>query len=227
MLDRQGSITASTDSGEGGNIFLQASRLILRDNSSIVATAKGAIGNGGNLTIEAPLIVGLGNSDIVASAITGNGGRIQIATQGIFGLVNRSQSTLENDITASSQLGVSGTIEIKNVGIDPNSGLIQLPKELVDADQQVAAGCSTARGSSFVITGRGGIPQRPSEMIVVNRPWADLRTPVQPQRSTTTVTVPTPIVEATAWHRNAQTGKVELTAGQTAPGSTIATCNPV
>ncbi|GAP96822.1 hypothetical protein [Leptolyngbya sp. NIES-2104] len=41
------------------------------------------------------------------------------------------------------------------------------------------------------------------------------------------MTVPTSIVEATAWHRNAQTGKVELTAGQTAPGSTISTCNPV
>ncbi len=212
LLDRQGSITASTQSGEGGNIFLQGRSLVMRDNSSIVATA-GGTGNGGNITIAVPVIVGLENSDIIANAVKGRGGNIDITTQGIFGLKYRDQLTPENDITASSEFGVNGTVDIATPGIDPNSGLLTLPVVLVDPSQHIAQGCAAQRGSSFVITGRGGMADNPTNQFTLYRPWADLRS-LTPDRHTGAQTPPAlvtspPLVEATGWRRNAD-GSLEL-----------------
>ncbi|WP_072143613.1 filamentous hemagglutinin N-terminal domain-containing protein, partial [Pseudanabaena sp. 'Roaring Creek'] len=115
FLDNQGSILASTASGNGGDVNLNLqSYLLLRHNSLISATAAGN-GNGGNLTINAPVIVGTENSDIIANAVRGSGGNINITTQGLFGLKFRPQLTPESDITASSQFGLSGTVNISNL----------------------------------------------------------------------------------------------------------------
>ncbi|MHC5821122.1 MAG: two-partner secretion domain-containing protein, partial [Nostoc sp.] len=214
-LDRQGSIQAQTESGNGGNIALEVGKLlVLRDNSAIAATA-GGNGNGGNININAPIIVGLENSDIIANAFNGNGGNINITTQGIFGLKFRPQLTPESDITASSQFGVNGTVDINNIGIDPNSGLVELPANVTDPSQQIATGCAGSEGSSFVATGRGGIPQNPTQQIGSERTWSDIRD-ISAYRKTGGVTAQIPespevLVQATSWHRNAQ-GKIELVA---------------
>ncbi|MEH2004644.1 S-layer family protein [Nostoc sp.] len=222
ILNHQGMITAATESGEGGNITLNIKELLsLRHNSAITTTAKG-IGNGGNTTINAPIIVGLENSDIIANALTGNGGNINIKTQGIFGLKYRNQLPTENDITASSQFGINGTVDINNFGVDPNSGLVQLPANITDPSQQIATGCSNNTGSSFVVTGRGGIPQNPSQQLTSDvynglrlRTWSDVRD-ISAYRKTQKVQAQIPespevLVQATSWHRNAQ-GKIELVA---------------
>ncbi len=211
-LDRSGTISATTNSGTGGGINLQSNTLILRDGSNIIATA-GGTGNGGNITINSPIIVGLENSDIVANAFQGNGGNINITTQGIFGLKYSNQLTRESDITASSQFGVNGTVDIHNFGVDPNSGLIQLPASVTDPSQQIATGCSHNTGSSFIATGRGGIPQNPNQQVRSLSPWADVRD-LSAYRKTGSVTaqIPAPeevLVQATGWHRRAD-GKIEL-----------------
>ncbi|BBD59956.1 hypothetical protein NIES2109_27480 [Nostoc sp. HK-01] len=41
--------------------------------------------------------------------------------------------------------------------------LIELPANVTDSSQPIASGCSNTKGSSFVATGRGGIPQNLSE----------------------------------------------------------------
>jgi large exoprotein involved in heme utilization and adhesion len=211
-LDNGGSVTAATAQGEGGNIFVQANDLILRRGSSIVTNA-GGIGNGGNITINSPIIVGLENSDIIANAIAGNGGNINIATEGIFGLEYRPQLTSENDITASSQFGVNGTVDINNFGVDPNSGLVELSVKLADSSQQITTSCSSTTGSSFVTTGRGGMPQNPTQEIGSDRTWSDIRD-ISAYRKTQPVQAQIPpssevLVQATSWHRNAD-GKIEL-----------------
>ena len=214
QLDRQGSIQAQTASGEGGDINLQVqSRLILRHGSFISATA-GGTGNGGNITINAPVIAGFENSDIIANAVQGRGGNIQITTQGIFGLQFRPQLTPSNDITASSQFGVTGTVQVSTIGVDPNSGLIELPVNLTDPSQQIAAGCAGVQGNQFVITGRGGIPENPSQQVRRDRPWADLRDPIAfrslpPHRPISPP--PQSLKEATTWQRNPD-GGIELVA---------------
>ncbi|MCC5627580.1 S-layer family protein [Nostoc sphaeroides CHAB 2801] len=208
-----GNITATTVSGEGGNINLVLrNALVSRHGSQITATAGGS-GNGGNIKINSPVIVGLENSDIIANAVTGNGGNINITTQGIFGLEYRNQLTPENDITASSQFGVNGTVNINNFGVDPNSGLLELPVELTDLSKLIATGCSSNTGSSFVATGRGGVPQNPTQEISSDRTWSDIRD-LSTYRKTgnTTAQIPTSpeaLVQATSWHRN-ELGKIEL-----------------
>jgi large exoprotein involved in heme utilization and adhesion len=181
----------------------------------MTATADGT-GNGGNITLSAPIVAGFENSDIVANAVRGRGGNIQITTQGIFGLKFRPQLTPESDITASSEFGVNGTVDINNFGVDPNSGLIELPVNLTDPSQQIAAGCSSNNESSFIATGRGGIPQNPSQDVRSDRTWSDIRD-ISSFRQTQSVQAQIPkspetlLVQATSWHRNAQ-GKIELVA---------------
>ena len=211
-LDNGARLTAATFQGEGGNIFVQANDLIMRRGSSIVTNA-GGIGNGGNITINSPIIVGSENSDIIANAFQGNGGNIQINTQGIFGLKYRNELTLENDITASSKFGVNGTVNINNFGVDHNSGFVELPVSLTDSSQQITTGCSANQGSSFVATGRGGIPQNPTQQIGSDRTWSDIRD-LSAYRKTQQVQAQTPpssetLIQASGWHRNAQ-GKIEL-----------------
>ncbi|MEH2381315.1 MAG: S-layer family protein [Nostoc sp.] len=215
FLDNQGAITASTASGNGGNVRLNLlSSLLMRHNSLISATAAGN-GNGGNLSINAPVIVGLENSDIIANAVLGQGGNINITTQSIFGLKYRDRLTRESDITASSEFGINGTVDINNIGIDPNSGLVELPANVTDPSQQIATGCAGSQGSSFVATGRGGIPQNPLQQVTSERTWADIRD-ISAYRKIGEVTAQIPespevLVQATSWHRNAQ-GKIELVA---------------
>ncbi|MEH2163589.1 MAG: S-layer family protein [Nostoc sp.] len=221
QIERQGGIAASTQSGEGGNINLQANSLILRHNSTITATASGT-GNGGNLAINSPIILGLENSDITANAFQGKGGNVEITSQGIFGLKYRTQLTPENDISASSQFGVNGTVQINTIGVDPNSGLVELPTNVTNPSQQITTGCADNQGSSFVATGRGGIPQNPTQEVRSDvydglplRTWSDIRN-LSAYRNTGAVTAQIPqspevFVQATSWHRNAQ-GKIELIA---------------
>ncbi|MEH2240992.1 S-layer family protein [Nostoc sp.] len=216
FLARTGSITATTKSGEGGSINLQANTLFMRHGSNITATA-GGTGNGGNILINSPIILGLENSDIVANALQGHGGNINITTQGIFGLEYRTQLTPENDITASSQFGVNGIVQVNTIGVDPNSGLVELPANVTDPSQQIASGCSANQGSSFVATGRGGIPQNPTQDVRSDRAWSDIRN-LTVYRHTGAVTAQIPespevLVKATGWRRNAQ-GKIELFADQ-------------
>ncbi|MBU7583825.1 MAG: S-layer family protein [Nostoc sp. TH1S01] len=217
QLKNQALIQAQTESGQGGDINLQlGSLLLMRDRSKITATASGQ-GNGGNININAPIIVGLEDSDIIANAVQGKGGNIHIITQGIIGLKYRPQLTPENDITASSQFGVNGTVQVNNVGVDPNSGLVELPANVSDPSQQIASGCADTNGSSFVATGRGGIPQNPTQEIGSDRTWSDVRDisafhkiqSVQAQMPKS----PETLVQATSWRRNAQ-GKIELIANQ-------------
>ncbi|MEA5580046.1 S-layer family protein [Nodularia harveyana UHCC-0300] len=231
QLRNQGLIQAQTESGNGGDINLQVGNLLLmRDRSNITAKASGS-GDGGNININAPVITGLENSDIIANAVEGNGGNINITTQGIFGLEFRDQLTDENDITASSQFGVNGTVDINNFGIDLNTGLIELPTNLVDSSQKIAAGCAETSGSSFVVTGRGGIPQNPTQDVRSDRTWSDVRN-LNPYRQNSPVTAkisetPAPLVQATSWRRNVQ-GKIELVADKSiAPTPQLLTCAAV
>ncbi|MBN3898004.1 MAG: S-layer family protein [Nostoc sp. NOS(2021)] len=230
FLDNQGAITASTASGNGGNVRLNLQEdLLMRHNSLISATAAGN-GNGGNLSINAPVIVGLENSDIIANAVQGQGGNINISTQGIFGLKYRDRLTPDSDITASSQFGVSGTVEVNTIGVDPNSGLVELPVNVTDPSQQIATGCAGREGSRFVATGRGGIPENPIKQVMSDRTWDDLRD-LSAYRKTGDLNAQIPaspevLVEATTWHRNAK-GKVELIAAQPAHVQPSLTCAAV
>ncbi|BAY47724.1 hemagglutination activity domain protein [Scytonema sp. HK-05] len=214
-LDNQGTITTETKSGEGGNITLKARDIVLRNNSNITASAGTAQagGNGGNIKIDTDVLVSAKNSDITANAFEGNGGNIRINTQGLF-------LSPDSDITANSERGLDGVVEINTPGIDPSSGLVNLPEAPPD-DTRLAQGCQaggTQQQNQFIITGRGGLPPSPLEMLTPDAVQVDLVT-LKPERenrknanvTSTTTATPEPIVEATGWVVNAK-GEVVLIA---------------
>jgi filamentous hemagglutinin family protein len=211
-IDQQGRINAESLSGNGGDIILTVPRLLLLRNGGQISTNAGtaqAGGNGGNITIRTPFIVGVRNenSDITANAFTGQGGNITIDTNAIYGLQFQPRLTPFSDITASSEFGLSGTVAINTLNIDPNRGLVALPLNLSDPSQRIAQDCKpggTASSSSFVATGRGGIPLSPDESLeshAGNLQWVPL--PKDENNSSHLNTerpkIPNPIVEAQGW----------------------------
>jgi filamentous hemagglutinin family protein len=168
-----GGVNASTNTGNGGNVEIDANLVLMRDRGNITAEAKGG-GNGGTLLLTSPVILGLNNSDIIANAQLGNGGRIAIMTDALFGLTFRPARTPDSDITASSDFGVSGSVFISNPEVSPNAGVIELSMTLVDPNQKVAAACDATSDSQFILSGRGGLPVTPDRLsneII----WQDLR----------------------------------------------------
>ncbi len=226
-LDNGASISASTKAGGGGNTNLQLRDLLLMRHGSFISAEAGSSGNGGNITINAPNIVGLENSDIIANAEKGRGGNIEITTQGIIGLEFRDQLTPESDITASSEFGISGTVKVNTIGVDPNSGLVELPTNVTDSSQQIATGCSNNTGSSFVATGRGGVPQNPTQELMSDRTWSDIRDlSTFGQNSSVTAQIPSSpevLIQATSWQMNTA-GKIELVANKSTQTQPPLTC---
>ncbi|NER35025.1 MAG: S-layer family protein [Oscillatoria sp. SIO1A7] len=175
VLEESGGLTASTASGQGGNIILNASNALVMRRNSFISAEAGGTGNGGNIAINAEILAALESSDIVANAFEGAGGNIAIEARGIFGTQFRATLTPNSDITASSMFGVSGTVTINNPQIDPSSGLVELPEAISDPTEQIIVGCGVALGSSFTITGRGGLPADPTAPIRGETIWEDMR----------------------------------------------------
>jgi filamentous hemagglutinin family protein len=208
-LSNAGGLTASTSSGEGGNIYVNLNSILTLRGGSRIDTQASGVGNGGNIDIKVPVILGIGNSDIIANASKGQGGNIDVTTQGIFGLKFRPLLTADSDITASSEFGVNGTVQVNTIGVNPSSGLVELPVDTIDPSQKIATSCAAQNDSSFVATGRGGVPENPMQVaIVIDRTWSDLRsiTMATPKPRIATASMP---IEATALTTNAQ-GQVEL-----------------
>ncbi|MDY6785605.1 MAG: filamentous hemagglutinin N-terminal domain-containing protein [Cyanobacteriota bacterium] len=217
-IARGGQITASTTSGEGGNIALNVrDSLLLRNSGQIAARAAGA-GNGGNITIDSPFVVAVRseNSDIVANAVAGNGGNIDIATNNLFGFdITRGplDDTL-SEINASSRTGIAGIVNIERPEVTASAGLVELPQQVIDPSDQVVVGCAAAVGNSFAITGRGGLPRDPAETLRGQTLVEDLRdwsSPGETVASMQSSPQAPPLREAKGWVINAA-GNVELVA---------------
>ncbi len=218
IYDR-GTISAETSAGAGGNIDINSQDIRLRDNALITASA-GGVGNGGNITIDTDTLVALDNSDIKATAVENRGGNIDITTQGLF-------LSADSDIDASSKQGIDGVVEINRPESDPNDDTLSVPVEPVDLTELIATGCGASGGvaaktstSKFIITGRGGLPPTPTEVLKSDLALADLGTRQDLTARTITATKqvnllepkpPTPIVEAQGWIISPK-GQVVLTA---------------
>jgi large exoprotein involved in heme utilization and adhesion len=203
--------------------------LLLRNNSQITTSAAGT-GNGGSIRINTSSLVAIPNenSDIRANSVNSRGGNVTINTSGLFGIEFRDRNTPLSDITATgASTELSGTVEINVQDVDPARGLAQLPTDVVDASDAIAQSCRDVRDSSFVVTGRGGLPPTSQQALGDDPRWRDWRTQSEVSRqpnaptngtlppsgkpaNTKPVTV-SPLVEATGWVIEPD-GKVILTA---------------
>ena len=198
----QASIGAETVAGQG-NITVRSHSLILRNRSFITTNATGSNIVGGNITLDVGVLAALANSDISANSEEFVGGNVNIDTQGIFGTQARDALTKESDITATGAIA-AGTIAIAIPDVDPSSGLVELPDNVVDITRLIADRCLPARkGSSFIVTGRGGIAPSPNESMGGETLLVDLVTLDSKIEGRSDAEIDnnteTKIVEATGW----------------------------
>jgi filamentous hemagglutinin family protein len=227
FLNNQGNLLVTTQSGEGGNIVIDADdTLLLRYNSNILTEALGT-GNGGNIIISAGNFVMAilpENSDIAATAIQGRGGNIFVTAVGIFGfsLPERLVRTPESDLSAASELGINGTMEINT---RDNIRLNTLPSEFLgNGISQVCSSIGGARiQNKFIVTGSGGLAVHADVPLSSDTVNVGLVSPVSTTENSPEISanitptgnphnsVSKPIVEAQGWIVHPD-GTVELVA---------------
>ena len=157
FLSQNSSVTTQAARASGGNITLQATDAIRLVNSQINTSVQGGpTTTGGNITID-PAVMTLQNSQILAQAVQGQGGNINI----VAGTFLADQTSLVN---ASSQFGLSGTVNIQSP-ISSLSGtlatLSQRPQPAQNLLSQRCAAQANGRLSSLVVTGRDALPSEP------------------------------------------------------------------
>lgn len=130
------SIIADADAF-GGNIEITAEDRLLLRNSNLLAESRDIGGGGlagGNIILSGDAVV-INPSSVIADGFgNANGGNIVI-TADAFLLDPRST------LSASSELGIQGTIEVNAPNTDVTGELSQLPASFLDASAQLAQAC--------------------------------------------------------------------------------------
>jgi len=208
-LDNSATLEAKVNAGSQGNINLTTDNIFLSNYSEINVLATGKA-TGGNIKIaNSENIVLTKNSRILANAIQGKGGNIEIMTQGYF-------VSGDSLVSASSEFGLDGNINVENINGDRPLELDQLPDNLVDRTQQMAKSCGVG-ANQFAIAGRGGLPENPLQNLRGQTVWQDLRLMAidsSNSNSNSEIEADTPakpILEAQAWKIN-DLGQIELIA---------------
>ncbi|BCL35788.1 filamentous hemagglutinin N-terminal domain-containing protein [Nostoc sp. MS1] len=195
FLDNNGRLNANSGRGNGGNINLNNGTLLLLRRNSLISTNAGTggnRGNGGRINVNYPegfVIAGFRrNNDIAADSFQDYAGRVTINALGVVNIEALSREELQrrlpdtplvnlnpqdlptNDATANSLTNPAGAgiVEINGIIADPTRGTIQLPEDLGDSSKLIAQSCRVGvqgAASSFVITGRGGLPPSPNSAL--------------------------------------------------------------
>ena len=215
-LDNRGRFNATSTTGLGGNINLAARDIQLRRQSQIVSAGSPSFPTSdGNIGINAETLVLLEGSQILTSSLDPQGGsNITIAPLDTADLVLlQSPDSL---INAEGELAIEGEI-------DPD------PAEVPDIDTTditslISQGCQDYEGSEFYITGRGGLPPNPRDILpgssMVEIDWVEFpeetasaveSSPTGDIPPTPTSTEHPPLIEAQGWYTN-NSGQVVLTA---------------
>lgn len=153
----QASVTTEAAQASGGNITIIATDTVRLTDSEINASVEGSSTTvGGNIIID-PNFVILQNSQILAQAIQGQGGNISITT-------NTFLPDANSVVSASSQFGVSGTVNIQSPISQAGGKLSPLPNNPLINAALVSQRCQAlaqSEMSSFTVAGRDTLPMEP------------------------------------------------------------------
>jgi len=136
---------------DGGEVTINSSDIMYFRDSFISAEAGQ---DGGNILLNYPDNLVLQRSQLSADATYGNGGYILISTNGFL-------PSTETSITASSEFGLTGEVEIKTPNTDIGSGLVGLTQVLEKRDIGLAERCAlrlSGNVSSLFLKSNGGLP---------------------------------------------------------------------
>ena len=137
ILQAGGSLTASTQSGDGGNIFLQVQESVELSDGGLIDTEAFGEGNGGNIVINSNILSLVDESDINANTVTGNGGNINLINEFLL-LRNNSNIT-----TNAGNLANGGNITMDTVNF------------VALEDSDITANAVFGRGGNIIITAQG------------------------------------------------------------------------
>ena len=153
---RNSSVKTEAAQASGGNIDIQAVDRVRLVNSAISTSVLGGSGSGGNITID-PNVVILQNSQVIAQAVQGAGGNITITTP----LFLADAGSL---VDASSQFGLSGTVNIQSPTSNLAGTVSSLPSSLRQVQSLQTGRCAAladSRSSSLIVAGRDILPAEP------------------------------------------------------------------
>jgi filamentous hemagglutinin family protein len=150
------SITTEATQASGGQVEITAPDMVHSINSKISTSVAGSETDtaGGDIMID-PQFVVLQNSQVLAQAFAGTGGNITIIS-------NVFLADLSSSVNASSQLGISGQINIQSPVQNLGEQLTPLSQQFSSAAallaQRCAARVADGKFSTFVVAGREGLP---------------------------------------------------------------------
>jgi filamentous hemagglutinin family protein len=162
LLMENSSITTEATRADGGNIHVHAGYMVNLIDSKITASVGGGHQTtGGNITID-PQYVILNDSKIVANAYAGKGGNIKIKSDVFL-------ASPESVVDASSALGIDGTVDIQAPIMSISGTLAPMQGDFLNAEELFRDRCTakirSEKYSSFVLSGRDGLPIRPGSVL--------------------------------------------------------------
>jgi filamentous hemagglutinin family protein len=157
FLSQNAAVTTEASQASGGNILVQATDSIRLINSHLSTSVQGGPNtSSGNITLD-PAIVTLQNSQVLAQASQGAGGNISI----IAGTFLADQTSL---VSASSQFGLSGSVNIQSPLSNLSGTLATLPQRPLQPQNLLRQRCAAqvnGQLSSLVVSGRDALPAEP------------------------------------------------------------------
>jgi filamentous hemagglutinin family protein len=200
-----GAVTTAALQADGGSIEVLAGDLVHLRDSRITSAVGTGLGAGGNITIDPPAVV-LDGSTLRADAFGGPGGNVAIVA-GVF------LTARDAVVSASSALGVSGTVAISSPITDIAGATAPLPDDFVPAAgllrERCGAGGVRARASRFVVGGRDRTPAEPG---------APLASGLEPGHLARAVTPAAAAARAASGAREVAAARAAV-AGSAAPGA--------
>jgi len=158
-ISDRAAISTRAENAGGGEIEIHADEFIRVSGGGVTSSVKKGEENAGNIEILGPEFVTLNHGRIIANAHGGDGGDIHIAAAHFI------QSS-DSEVSASSQLGIDGVIDIESPETDISSGFTVLPSVFLPDIR--LNDCSDRFGQDvvrFVIAPRDAVPTSPDDWL--------------------------------------------------------------
>jgi len=149
-------ITAEAGQSGGGAVTIDTTGSVSLAGSTITTSVAGGDRNAGNITLTTPVTLAMvDGSEIRANAFEGAGGNVRIVTDNLL-------QHPSGVISASSERGVDGDINIDATEADLGSGLLALGSRfLVDPELPTPCGVYRPDTASTFALGGAGLPAAP------------------------------------------------------------------
>lgn len=154
--------------GDRGLVILEGDSDITTDSSS----------DGGNIVIGGNGVIAFDDSDIISRSSEARGGDITLST--FFSETNPPGNAENFDGNSQVDVNAEGALESGQIVTTDTTtvqnSLVDLPDTSVNVDQLLASSCIVRnQDGTFLITGTGGLPQRPGDTVVPSYPTGEVR----------------------------------------------------